>query len=74
MQIKRIIAQQCDRTILLVDHSKFHQRALSKVLDISQIDEVLTDDQTSEDDISTLRKKGMVVHVATISTSASESE
>jgi DeoR family transcriptional regulator, fructose operon transcriptional repressor len=74
IQIKRIIAQQCDRTILLVDHSKFHQRALSKVLDISQIYEVITDDQTSEDDISTLREKGMVVHVATIPTSVGESE
>ena len=62
-----------NRTILLVDHSKFHQRALSKVLDVSQICEVITDDQTSEDDISTLREKGMVVHVAAIPTSVGES-
>jgi DeoR/GlpR family transcriptional regulator of sugar metabolism len=66
IQIKRIIAQQCDRMILLVDHSKFQQRALSKVLGVSQISEVITDDQTSAEDISALREKGIVVHVATI--------
>ncbi len=74
MQIKRIMAQQCDRTILLADHSKFHQRALSKVLDVSQICEVITDDQTSEDDILTLREKGVVVHVARIPISLNESQ
>ena len=73
MQIKRIIAQQCERMILLVDHSKFHQRALSKVLDVSQISDVITDDQTSAEDISTLRENGMVVHVAAIPASVGES-
>jgi len=51
---------------LLVDHSKFHQQALSKVLYVSQISEVITDDQSSAADISTLREKGIVVHVAAI--------
>jgi DeoR/GlpR family transcriptional regulator of sugar metabolism len=64
IQIKRIIAKQCAKLVLLVDHSKFGQHALSKVLDLSQIGEVITDDQTSHDDISTLREKGLVVHVA----------
>jgi len=63
MQIKRIVANQCERLVLLVDHSKFGQRALSKVLDISQIHEVITDDQASADDLRALRERGVAVHV-----------
>ena len=52
LQIKRIIAQQCARLVLLVDSSKLGQRALSKVLELSQIREMNTDDEASQDDIS----------------------
>lgn len=65
LQIKRIIAQQCAKLVLLVDHSKFGQRALSKVLDLSQINEVITDDQALPDDIAALREQGLAVHIAT---------
>ena len=43
IRIKQIIAEQAARVVLLVDHSKFGQRALCKVLDIGQIHEVITD-------------------------------
>jgi DeoR family lactose phosphotransferase system repressor len=43
-RIKQIIAERAVETVLLVDHTKFGRRALSKVLDISQIHHVVTDD------------------------------
>jgi DeoR/GlpR family transcriptional regulator of sugar metabolism len=53
-RIKQILAQQAVETVLLVDHTKFGRRALSKVLDISQIDQVVTDDKTSDADVALL--------------------
>jgi len=50
--------------VLLVDHSKFGQRALCKVLEIGQIDEVLTDAGTSAADIAILEQPGLTVRVA----------
>jgi DeoR family transcriptional regulator of aga operon len=60
-QIKQIIARQATRVVLLVDHSKFGQRALSKVLDISQIHMVVTDDQAPAEDLEILRRRGCEV-------------
>jgi len=45
-RIKQIVAKQSRKVALLVDHTKFGQRALRKVLDISQIHVVVTDDLT----------------------------
>ena len=45
-RIKQIIAKTCSNNILLVDHSKFFQKGLCKVLDIAQINTVITDDIT----------------------------
>ena len=39
-----------------MDYSKFGQRALCKVLDISQIDTVITDEGTSEADLTLLKQ------------------
>ena len=63
-RIKRIVAGQCARMVLLVDHSKFGQRALSKVLDISQIDDVVTDEQTPDSYLDVLRARNISVHAA----------
>ena len=63
LRIKRIIAKQCRRIVLLVDHTKFGQYALRKVLDISQIHEVVTDPAVSPKDIAVLRGKGKTVWV-----------
>ncbi|MBN2294117.1 MAG: DeoR/GlpR transcriptional regulator [Pirellulales bacterium] len=43
IRVKQIIAEQAARSILLVDQSKFGQRALCKALDIKQIDKVISD-------------------------------
>ena len=63
-RIKQIVVEQAARVVLLVDHSKFNQRALCKVLDITQINEVITDAGTAADDVAKLEQRGLAVHVA----------
>jgi DeoR/GlpR family transcriptional regulator of sugar metabolism len=64
LRIKQIIAEQAARVVLLVDHSKFGQRALCKVLDVSQIHEVVTDAGASASDAAQMERRGVTVHVA----------
>jgi len=66
LRVKRIIAEHAARVALLVDHSKFGQRALCKVLDRSDIDVVVTDAGTAEGDLAALRQDGKEVHVAAV--------
>lgn len=63
-RIKQIVAERCNRMVLLVDHSKMGQRALSKVLDITQIHTVVTDDQVLPEDLALLAKAGPKVIIA----------
>jgi len=60
-RIKQIVAEQCARLVLLADHTKMGQRALSKVLDISQIHTVVTDNLVRPEDLATM--KGSVKEV-----------
>lgn len=62
--IKQIVARQAGKVVLLIDHSKFNQRALSKVLDVSQIHTVVTDDAAPAKDLAALRRGGRQVRVA----------
>lgn len=64
MRIKQIVAGRCASLVLLADHSKMGQRALSKVLDIKQINTVVTDDKVSRSDLTLLAKAGPKVVVA----------
>lgn len=63
-RIKQIIARQAVELVLLVDHSKFGQRALSKVLDVSQIHTVVTDDLAPASDLARLKHGGCKVITA----------
>ncbi|HTL68563.1 MAG TPA: DeoR/GlpR family DNA-binding transcription regulator [Lacunisphaera sp.] len=63
-RIKQIVAERCARMVLLADHSKIGQRALSKVLDISQIHTLVTDDQIRQSDLAALPPAGPKVVVA----------
>jgi DeoR family transcriptional regulator of aga operon len=65
-RIKQIIAERAVETVLLVDHTKFGRRALSKVLDISQIHRVVTDERTRKRDLASLRRIGVKVEVANL--------
>jgi DeoR/GlpR family transcriptional regulator of sugar metabolism len=68
-RIKQIIARQCRQVVVLADHTKFGERALCKVLDISQIHTVITDEQTPLDQRTALQQGGRRVLVATSSAS-----
>jgi len=62
-RVKQIVATEAARVVLLVDHSKFGQRALCKALDIGQINEVITDSATSPEDLAAVRQHGAIVRV-----------
>ena len=55
-KIKQITAKNCTEVILLADHTKFGQRSLCKVLDISQIDTVITDSLIAPEQLKTLKE------------------
>ena len=65
-RIKRIVASQSPKVVLLVDHSKFGQRALCKVLDVSQINMVITDSCVEPLHLSVLEKGGCPAVVAPV--------
>jgi DeoR/GlpR family transcriptional regulator of sugar metabolism len=64
LRIKQIVARQSRRVLLLVDHTKFGERALRKVLDISQIHDVVTDDAAPAAALAGLRRRGKRVWIA----------
>lgn len=64
LHIKQIISRQSRRVVLLVDHTKFGQRALRKGLGIAQIHDVVTDAATPLADLAVLKKLGKRVWVA----------
>jgi DeoR family transcriptional regulator, L-fucose operon activator len=63
IRIKQIIAEQAARVVLLVDHSKFGQRALCKALDIKQIHEIITDRDATPDHSAMLEQRGIAVRL-----------
>ena len=64
LRIKRIVASQSAEVVLLVDHSKFGQRALCKVLDTSQINVVVTDSGVGQEHLSLMENDACQVVVA----------
>ncbi len=66
LRIKQVVAAHCDRLILLIDYSKFGQRALCKVLDVSQIHTIVTDSQSPQEAIDLLQQNGNEVRVANL--------
>ena len=64
LRVKQIIAEHCGKLNLLIDHSKFWQRSLCKVLDVSQIHTIVTDAQAPQDAIDQLHTAGRDVRVA----------
>jgi DeoR/GlpR family transcriptional regulator of sugar metabolism len=66
LRVKQVVARRCARVVLLVDHTKFDQRSLCKVLDITQIHTVVTDDLTPQDAVDRLRQRGIEVLVAAL--------
>lgn len=63
VRVKQAVASNSGKIILLVDHTKFGQRAMRKVLDIGQIHIVVTDSEAPGAAIDLLRSNGHEVVV-----------
>ena len=61
--VKRAMYDSAAKRILMVDHSKFTQRALHKHIALAEFDAVIVDAKTSAADITRLRDKGINVVV-----------
>ena len=64
LRIKQLVAKRSTRVVLLVDSSKFGQRALCKVLDVGAIHLVITDGQCTKATRQVLKRSGCEVIVA----------
>jgi DeoR family transcriptional regulator of aga operon len=62
--IKQVAARHAGKVVLLVDHTKFGQRALSKVLEIESIHVIVTDASAPPEDVEALRQAGREVILA----------
>jgi len=56
-RVKQILTRRSERVVLLVDHSKFGQRALARVLDADEVDCVVTDEGTAKEYLSQLAER-----------------
>jgi len=65
-RVKQVMAGRAAQTVLLVDHTKFGIRALSKVLDVSQIHHIVTDEWVRKSDLTAIQRAGITAHIATI--------
>jgi len=74
LRVKQAVSQNCAKVILLVDHTKFNQKSMCKVLDISQIHTVITDDQAPGASIDLLRQNGHEVHIVALESSKNRGE
>jgi len=57
-RVKQTLTRRSKRVVLLIDHSKFGQRALARVLDADEVDCVVTDEATTKDYLSQLADGG----------------
>lgn len=62
--VKKAMYEAASKRILMIDHSKFGQRALHAHLKLVDFDIVIVDSHTDADDISRLQDKGISVIVA----------
>ena len=58
--------------VLLVDHSKFGERASCQALSIKQIHEVITEAGAAAADVATLERRGVTVRVAPVDRSLAQ--
>jgi DeoR/GlpR family transcriptional regulator of sugar metabolism len=66
MNLKKLMIGISQKTILLVDSTKFNHAAFAKIGDIELIDHIITDDQlTDEEIISELKERKVKLHIAT---------
>lgn len=59
--IKQAIIKSSMKTVIVADHSKFHQSNMMKFIDWSGVDSLLTDDDATPEDISQLRERVEII-------------
>ncbi len=64
LRIKQVVAARCANLVLLVDYSKFGQRSLCKVLDLAQINTIVTDSKAPAEAITLMQQAEREVLVA----------
>jgi DeoR/GlpR family transcriptional regulator of sugar metabolism len=63
IQVKRAMAASADRVIFLMDSSKFGIRSLARIVPISDVDVLITDDEAPATLLNALRSQGVDVHL-----------
>jgi len=63
IQVKRAMAASADRVIFLLDSSKFGVRSLSRIVPLSDVDILVTDQDAPIDLVNALRAQGIDVHI-----------
>jgi len=63
MQVKKIMCDNAEKIVVLMDSSKFKKRSLLTLISIDQIDVLITDNGISLDFLDSLKKKGLDVEV-----------
>lgn len=60
-RVKSLIAERCDRAIVLADHTKFRTKGLYPNVPLNQIDTVVTDEKTPLETIVAFRRAGVEI-------------
>ncbi|MGE5221821.1 MAG: DeoR/GlpR family DNA-binding transcription regulator [Omnitrophica WOR_2 bacterium] len=74
IQVKRAMHHSAEKTILLLDSSKFNVRSLSQIVPLDEIDILVTDCQAPKDILDALSAQGVEVHIVDEPTGTSERE
>jgi DeoR/GlpR family transcriptional regulator of sugar metabolism len=70
VETERQMIAAAERVTLVVDSSKFGQRALTHLCSLDAVDEIVTDDGVSEEWVRTLESKGIAVDVVEVGSKA----
>jgi hypothetical protein len=61
---RRVLIARAQRTVALLDHTKFARRALHRLVDLAELDRVVVDRDTPEHVVRDLRRRSVAVEVA----------
>jgi DeoR/GlpR family transcriptional regulator of sugar metabolism len=61
---RRVLIARAQRTVALLDHTKFNRRALHRLVDLADLDRVVVDPDTPEHVVRDLKRRRVAVEVA----------
>jgi len=62
--VKRAMIESADRTVLLLDHTKFRKSGVYQLAALTDFDLVIVDEDTPETELAALRAQGVHLHIA----------